>query len=183
MLKFYSLRVQHDSVPSNGRYFLVTDGRWLAAYNEERYESSLFGTGAHRLEVGDNPSPTELAAAVKTEASTILAGILVRRIAPYRAVIDAAEIVETLDGELDIGWFMRTDYRAVHRSLAYLYRRLWADVSSYDERTHREARVDQYVERFMDKAKAAHTTLVAPIQPTAIYKGYSFTQRAYRAIR
>lgn len=188
MLKFYTLRVQHDYSPIRttlGRYFLVTDGRWLAGYNEERYESVLFGNGAHRLEVGDNPSPTELAAAIKAKASYLLAGPLSHYIPLHQAVAEADEMVETLDGTYsDVGWFMRTDDRAVHRSLAYLYRRLWADVSSYDERTYREARVNEYIERFMNKAKARHT-LADDLTPsiTATYKGYSFTQRTYRALR
>jgi hypothetical protein len=68
MLKFYALRVQHDllSSNSNGRYFIVTDGRWMAGYNEERYNSALLGNGAVCINDGDKLSPTELDIAVKS---------------------------------------------------------------------------------------------------------------------
>jgi hypothetical protein len=184
MLKFYALRVQHDSLSRsvNGRYFIVTDGRWIAGYNEERYESSLFGAGAHRLDVGDNPSPTELAAAIKASASSILSGLLMDYMALYQARIDADDIVETLDGGLDMGWFMRTDVNAVQRTLEYLYYRLWADTVGYEKRMHREVRLGRYIERFMVKAKALHTNEARPAL-VAHYKGHSLVQRTYKAIR
>lgn len=178
------MRVQHDLLSSTttGRYFIVTDGRYMAAYNEERYESNLFGTSAHRLDVGDNPSPTELAAAIKASASNILAERLVNYMPLYQADIDADEIVETLDGDLDFGWFMRTDHNAVKRTLEHLYRRLWASTDGYESRMRREGRVDRYIERFMTKAMALHAGEARPAL-TAQYKGYSFVQRTYKAIR
>jgi hypothetical protein len=178
MLKFYTLRVDHNHSLSRstlGRYFIVTDGRYMAAYNEERYESGLFGNGAHRLDVGDNPSPTELAAAIKAMSSYLLASLIADYVPLHQAVTEADAIAETLDGEPDIGWFMRTDSSAVQRTLEYLYRRLWAGL-------HREARVDRYIERFMTKARLAHT-LADPTPLTAMYKGYSFTQRTYKTLR
>ena len=184
MLKFYAMRVQHDSLSSsvNGRYFLVTDGRWLAAYNEERYESGLFGTSAHRLDVGDNPSPTELTAAVKATAAHILTERLTNYMALYQAVIDANEMVETLDGSLDMRWFMRTDCRVVERSITYLYRRMWGNVIGNGPRMRREARVEAYISRFMTKAKMQHMEPDSPVL-IAYYKGYGCNQRTYRAIR
>jgi hypothetical protein len=153
----------------------------MAAYNEERYDSGLFGNGAHRLEVGDNPSPTELAAAIKAKSSHILSELLANYIPLHRAVTEADEMVDTLDGGLDIGWFIRGDSSAVRRALEYLYRRLWAG-QARGAREAREARIDEYIERFMTKARAAHT-LTEPTPITAVYKGYAFTQRTYRALR
>ena len=183
MLKFYVLRVQHDLLSStvNGRYFIVTDGRWMAGYNEERYTSSLFGTGATRINVGDSLSPTELDIAVKSNVQKLLTDALCNNQLLYAARRDAAEMVELLDGSHDVDWFLQTDHHALTRAVHALYRRLWVDDTNYLSRHKREGRVIALVENFMARTRRAS----GGEQPTplAYYKGEEFSVRTYRAIR
>lgn len=184
MLKFYALRVQHDlfSASSNGRYFIVTDGRYMAGYNEERYTSSLFGIGATCINVGDSLSPTELDSAVKAQVQKILTDALCNHQILYVAERDAAEIAELLDGSLDLRWFMQVDHHAVSRAVHALYRRLWITDTNYSSRNRREARVNNLVDSFMERARRSLST-ESPTALFAWYKGDSFSQRTYSAIR
>lgn len=183
MLKFYALRVQHDllSSTSNGRYFIVTDGRWMAGYNEERYTSSLFGTSSICINDGDKLSPTELDIAVKANVQELLTQALCNYQPLYAAKREAAEMVETLDGSLSVGWFLQTDYHALSRVVHALYRRLWINDTSYSSRNRREERVNNLVDNFMSRARLAFNGDAAPALEVH-YKGDSFGLRTYRAI-
>lgn len=183
MLKFYALRVQHDLLSSttNGRYFIVTDGRWMAGYNEERYTSSLFGTGATCINVGDKLSPTELDIAVKAHVRVTLTEALCNNQLLYAAKRDAAEMVELLDGSLDLNWFLQTDHHALSRVVHALYRRLWINDTRYSSRNRREERVNNLVDNFMSRTRRAFNTEAQPALEV-YYKGDSFGQRTYRAI-
>ena len=183
MLKFYALRVQHDLLSStvNGRYFIVTDGRWMAGYNEERYTSSLFGSSAVCINVGDKLSPTDLDAAVKSKVQKLLTETLCNNQLLYAAKRDAAEMVELLDGSLDVNWFLQTDHHALGRVMHALYRRLWINDTSYSSRNRREARVNTLVDNFMSRTRRAFNG-DAQLGLTVHYKGDDFSQRTYRAI-
>jgi len=184
MLKFYALRVQHDLLSStvNGRYFIVTDGRWIAGYNEERYTSSLFGTGAACINVGDSLSPTDLDVWVKAHVQTLLTDALCNNQVLYAARRDAAEMAETIDGSHDVDWFLQTDHHALSRVVHALWRRLWIEDTGYQSRNRREERVITLVDNFMARTRRAYST-EAPPALMAHYKGDDFSQRTYRAIR
>jgi hypothetical protein len=179
MLKFYSLRVQHDLLSStiNGRYFIVTDGRWMAGYNEERYTSSLFGNGATCINVGDRLSPTELDIAVKSNVQKVLTEALCTYQLLFAAKRDAAEMVELLDDSYDVDWFLQTDHHALSRVIHALWRRLWIE----DTGNRREARVITLVDNFMSRARRASGR--EQFVPLGYYKGEEFSVRTYRAIR
>ena len=186
-LKFYALRVQHDllSTSANGRYFIVTDGRYMAAFNEDRYTSSLFGDSSIRL-VGDNLSPTELDSAVKAQVQKILTEKLCDYQLLYASKRDAAEMAELLDGSQDLGWFMSADSAALSRAIRFLYKRLWINAESYGERHRRETRVDRLVNNFIESTRLAldvRGLTALPPAPVMWYKGDYFGQRTYRAIR
>jgi len=183
MLKFYALRVQHDLLSStvNGRYFIVTDGRWMAGYNEERYTSSLFGTGATCINVGDSLSPTDLDIAVKSNVQKVLTEALCNYQLLFAANRDAAEMAELIDDSHDVDWFLQTDHHALSRAVHALWRRLWIEDTGYQSRNRREARVITLVDNFMARARRAS----GREQPTPLgyYKGEEFSVRTYRAIR
>ena len=183
MLKFYALRVQHDLLSStvNGRYFIVTDGRWMAGYNEERYTSSLFGAGATCINVGDSLSPTDLDIAVKSNVQKLLTEALCNYQLLFAANRDAAEMAELIDDSHDVDWFLQTDHHALSRVVHALWRRLWIEDTGYRSRNKREERVIALVDNFMARARRAS----GREQPTPLgyYKGEEFSVRTYRAIR
>jgi len=183
MLKFYALRVQHDLLSNShsGRYFIVTDGRYMAGYNEERYTTSLFGSSSVCINDGDSLSPTDLDAAVKAHVRVTLTEALCNHQLLYAAKRDAAEMAELLDGSLDVGWFLQTDHHALSRVVHALYRRLWINDTRYSSRNRREERVNNLVDNFMRRTRLAFNTEAQPALEV-YYKGDSFGQRTYRAI-
>jgi len=185
MLKFYALRVQHDllSSNSNGRYFIVTDGRWMAGYNEERYNSALLGNGAVCINDGDKLSPTELDIAVKSHVQAVLTQALCNNQLLYAAKRDAAEMAETIDDSLNVSWFLQTDHHALSRAIHSLYRRLWVDDTSYSSRNRREARVNNLVDNFMIRTRLAFNPEAQVPALVAHYKGDDFSQRTYKAVK
>jgi hypothetical protein len=178
MLKVYALTVQHSSLSSvsNGRYFIITDGRYVAAYNEQRYTTTLFGEKPVLLFDGDSVSPTEAITTISKWAENVIANKLCTYMLSFEARQAAKEMADDIRSE-SFAWAMSVDSHAMDRVVRMLYSRLTS--GNYI----RDQRVDNIVNGVMRRErKAAGMDVVTPT-PAAHYKGHSYTQRAYRAIR
>jgi hypothetical protein len=76
---------------------------------------------------------------------------------------------------------LQIDHHALSRVVHALWRRLWIEVTGYQSRNRREARVIALVDNFMARARRASGG-EQPV-PLGYYKGEEFSVRTYRAIR
>ena len=179
MLKIYALTVQHTTLSStiNGRYFIVTDGRYVVAYNEQRYTTTLFGEKPVRLLDGDSVSPTD--DNIYQAICALAEDVITDRLGIYMLTFEARQAAKEMADGIRLesfAWASGIDSHALHRVVRALYSRLSGG------RYERENRVHNIVEGVIRRERKAAGIAVSTPTPVAHYKGHSYTQRAYRAI-
>ena len=182
MLKFYSfiipssVRVSHSG--ALGRYYLVSDGKRFAAYNETTYSTIVFGDHAHEIPVGDDEY-TDLCHAVQR----IVCLYLSRRLTTnaLTAASQAEEIVQSLvlmpETEM-----VRHDSHAYKRMLEHLLSRFTDRFArmGMGRRHYWEYRFEKFIDARVDRIK--HLSGYRP-RLTAQYKGIGFNAEVYAVIK
>jgi hypothetical protein len=153
MLKFYSFSV-NQFVPAThsgarGRYFLVSDGKHFAAYNESSYSTTMFADKPYEIPVGDD-AYTDLCHAVQN-----VAYLNVSR-NPRVGAIEAADYAEAVASTLvpmSEVEMVQIDHHAYKRILDKLLSKHLPVLQnySYTKRIGWEVRIDKFVEARSDR--------------------------------
>ena len=185
MLKFYSfiipstIRVSHSG--AHGRYYLVSDGKRFAAYNESTYSTIVFGDQAHDIPVGDDEY-TDLCHAVQRIVYVYLSRRISINATAHRIATQAEEVVQSLvlmpETEM-----VRHDSHAYKRALEQLLSRFTAKITnmaSYSMRYRWDSRMEKFIDARVDRIK--HLSGYRP-RLTAQYKGIGFNAEVYAVIK
>jgi len=184
MLKFYSfnipstIRVSHSG--ALGRYYLVSDGKRFAAYNELTYSTIVFGDQAHDIPVGDDEY-TDLCHAVQRIVYVYLSRRVSVSATAHHIATQAEEIVQSLvlmpETEM-----VRHDSHAYKRVLEHLLRRFTDRFArmGMGRRHYWEYRFEKFIDARVDRIK--HLSGYRP-RLTAQYKGIGFNAEVYAVIK
>jgi rhodanese-related sulfurtransferase len=153
MLKFYSFSV-NQFVPAThsgarGRYFLVSNGKHFAAYNESSYSTTMFSDKPYEIPVGDD-AYTDLCHAVQNVAYLNIsrnARVNAGEAADYAEAI-ASTLVPMSEVEM-----VQIDHHAHKRILENLLGKFLPLVQnySYAKRVNWERRIDKFVDARVDR--------------------------------
>ena len=181
MLKFYSfsiLRVSHSG--ALGRYYLVSDGKRFAAYNESTYSTIVFGDQAHDIPVGDDEY-TDLCHAVQRIVYVYLSRRVSVTATAHNIASQAEEVVQSLvlmpETEM-----VRHDSHAYKRVLEQLLSRFTDRFArmGMGRRRYWEYRFEKFIDARVDRIK--HLSGYRP-RLTAQYKGIGFNAEVYAVIK
>jgi len=153
MLKFYSFSVSsltpctHSG--ARGRYFLVSNGKHFAAYNESSYSTMMFADRPYEIPTGDD-AYTDLCHAVQNVAYLNIsrnARVMASQAADYAEVV-ASTLVPMSEVEM-----VQIDHHAYKRVLENLLGKFLPLVQnySYAKRVNWERRMDKFVEARNDR--------------------------------
>ena len=184
MLRFYSfnipssVRVSHSG--ALGRYYLVSDGKRFAAYNESTYSTIVFGDQAHDIPVGDDEY-TDLCHAVQRIVYVYLSRRISIDATAHRIAARAEEIVQplVLMPETEM---VRHDSHAYKRVLEQLLSRftdMFARMGT-GRRHYWEYRFEKSLDARV--ARVAHLSGYRP-RLTAQYKGIGFKEENFVLIK
>lgn len=171
MLKFYSLDIPASlsnfraNVGWRGRYFLVSDGKRFAAYNESSYSTAVFGERPHEICVGDDEY-TDLCHAVQRVVYTYVED---RRQDPLSVSV-AEEVAQSLMPMPEFDMVLQ-DHIAHTRLLEYMFYRRYMSMQQRVTRWAR-ARTARLARRVGDLATLR-----------AYYKGYSLATGEYESVK
>ena len=182
MLKFYSFSV-NQFVPAThsgarGRYFLVSDGKHFAAYNESSYSTTMFADKPYEIPVGDD-AYTDLCHAVQN-----VAYLNVSRNPRVNAggAADYAEAVASTLVPMSEVEMVQIDHHAYKRILDKLLSKHLPVLQnySYAKRIGWETRIDKFVEARSDRMlrKAGLRSALF-----AHYKGQQLRDREIKNVR
>ena len=153
MLKFYSFSV-NQFVPAThsgarGRYFLVSDGKHFAAYNESSYSTAMFADKPYEIPVGDD-AYTDLCHAVQNVAYLNVSRN--PRVNAGEAAGYAEEVASTLVpmSEVEMVHIDHHAYKRIIEKLLSKFSNLTVNYS-YAKRVHWETRMDKFVEARTDR--------------------------------
>jgi len=182
MLRFYSFKVSgltplpHSG--ARGRYFLVTDGKHFAAYNESTYSTAMFDDKPYEIPVGDD-AYTDLCHALQNVVYMYVG----RRtsLTASDAAVYAEQVASTLLPMPEIE-MVQIDHHAYKRILEKILSRFDRVIAnySYAMRIYWNRRI----ERFID-SRVEHTICKAGLRVTryAYYKGHQLRERDLASIR
>jgi hypothetical protein len=153
MLKFYSFSV-NQFVPAThsgarGRYFLVSDGKHFAAYNESSYSTVMFADKPYEIPVGDD-AYTDLCHAVQ---NVVYLNVSKNTRVNAGEAADYAEAVASTLVPMSEVEMVQIDHHAYKRILEKLLSK-FSNITgnySYAKRISWETRIDKFVEARSDR--------------------------------
>jgi hypothetical protein len=153
MLRFYSFSV-NQFVPAThtagrGRYFLVSDGKHFAAYNETTYSTTMFADRPYEIPVGDDEY-TDLCYAIQNVAYLNISKNT--RVNAFGATGYAEEVAATLVPMSEVE-MVQIDHHAYKRIIEKLLGKYLPVLQnySYAKRIGWEVRMDKFVEARTDR--------------------------------